>query len=162
MTVQQAISKAISLRRANAPERALETLQAIAGSAASDPDWNYQVAWTYDMMGQESAAVPFYEAALANGLKEDRAGAYLGLGSTYRCLGQYEKSLETFDRGLQEFPQARQLAVFRALTLYNLGRNAVAVEQLLLQLLDTTTSDDICKYEKALRFYADKLDQTWP
>lgn len=112
-------------------------------------------------MGKESEAVPFYEKAIANGLKEDRSGAMLGLGSTYRCLGDYEKSLKVFDQAIQEFPANRPLQTFRALTLYNLGRNEESVSQLLIQLLDTTQDPSIKSYEKALRFYSDRLNETW-
>ena len=102
-----------------------------------------------------------YEKAISNGLIEDRSGAILGLGSTYRCLGEYEKSLVTLDQGIQEFPENRVLKVFRALTLYNLGKSEESVNQLLIQLIDTTSDASIKSYDKALRFYSDKLNQTW-
>ncbi|WP_246321240.1 tetratricopeptide repeat protein [Paenibacillus germinis] len=38
-------------------------------------------------------AVPFYKKSLELGLSgEERQGAYLGLGSTYRTLGMYDHS----------------------------------------------------------------------
>lgn len=128
----------------------------------NNPDVHYQLAWTYDAQGKEPEAVPHYEAALANGLIEGREGAYLGLGSTYRCLGQYQKSAEVFDRAIKEFPDNRALKVFHALTLYNLGQPDKSVERLLTQLLETTSDPAIKSYSRALAFYADKLDQTWP
>lgn len=136
-------------------------LKALLQSHPDDPDVNYQIAWTYDSMGKESEAVPYYERAIANGLVEDRSGAILGLGSTYRCLGLYERSLEVLDHGIEEFPDDRAMKVFRALTLYNLGRSEESVGQLLIQLIDTTADHSIITYERALRFYSDKLNQTW-
>jgi len=128
----------------------------------ADAEASYQLARQYDSEGKESEAAPFYELALESGLKgENRRGAYLGLGSTYRALGEYVRSKEIFDRALKEFPDDRSLKVFRALTLYNLGQRDKCVEELLLQLLDTTANDQIKRYDRALRFYADKLDQTW-
>ena len=56
----------------------------------------------------------------------------LGLGSTYRCLGEYEKSVKIFDQAVQEFPDNRALKVFRTLTLYNLGKSEESVSQLLI------------------------------
>lgn len=54
---------------------------------------NYQCAWSYDLLGEERKAVPFYERAIELGLfGEDLEGAYLGLGSTYRTLGDYKKA----------------------------------------------------------------------
>ena len=155
------LAEAIELRKNNKPEEAKQILTALLQSNPNDPDINYQMAWTCDFMGKEFEAVPFYEKAIANGLKEDRSGAMLGLGSTYRCLGEYEKSLKVFDQALNEFPENRSLKVFRALTYYNLGKAEESVSQLLIQLLDTTKDDSIKLYERALRFYSDKLNETW-
>lgn len=159
--MRQKIEEAISLRKNGQQQGTLEALLPLLKTAPTDPDLNYQIAWTYDSMGKESEAISFYEAALKNGLKEDREGAFLGMGSTYRCLGEYEKSLQIFDQALAEFPEVRSFRVFRALTLYNLGRYEDSVGDLLVQLLDTTSDPDIKSYEKALRFYSDKLNETW-
>ncbi len=156
------IDEAVQLRKNNNPEKALALLLALYKTAPDDAEINYQIAWTHDCMGQERQAATFYEEALASGLKGDsRRGAFLGLGSTYRCLGVYEKSKDVFDRAVQEFPDDRVFKTFRALTLYNLGQKDKCVEDLLIQLLDTTTDAGIKAYDGALRFYADKLDQTW-
>jgi uncharacterized protein (DUF952 family) len=153
--------RAVILRKENRPEEALVLLTAILDSHPGDANLNYQIARTHDFMGKESQAVFNYEEALKQGITEDRQGVYLGLGSTYRCLGEYEKSLQAFDKGLEEFPDDRALKVFRALTLFNLGRSEESIEVLLIQLLETTVDEDIKAYEGALRFYSDKLYQTW-
>ncbi len=155
------LSRAIELRKSKKPEEAMRVLTELLALYPNDPDVSYQLAWTCDFMRKESEAVPHYERAIANGLVEDRVGAMLGLGSTYRCLGEYEKSLRMFDQGLKEFPEARALKVFRALTLYNLKRADEAVGELLIQLMDTSKDESILAYQGALRFYADKLDETW-
>ncbi len=136
-------------------------LKSLLQSDPNDPDVNYQMAWTCDFMGNESAAVPFYEKAIASGLKDGRDGAMLGLGSTYRCLGEYEKSVKVFDQALIEFPDHRAIKVFRALSLYNLGKAEESVSQLLIQLIDTTSDSSIKSYDRAFRFYSDKLNETW-
>jgi len=41
----------------------------------------------------ESDAITYYEKAISNGFSEDRSGAMLGLGSTYRCLDEYTMRL---------------------------------------------------------------------
>lgn len=156
------IDEAIQCRKNDEPERALEILKTFLQEAPEHPQANYQAAWTCDQMGKESLAAPYYEKAIENGLTgEERRGALLGLGSTYRCLGEYQKSLNTFDRAIKEFPEDRAFKVFRALTLYNLGESSEAVGELLVQLLETTKDEGILAYEGALRFYSDKLDQTW-
>ena len=159
--IKDKLAEAIALRKSNKPEEAELILTSLLQAYPDDPDVNYQMAWTCDFMGKESAAASFYEKALANGLKEDRHGAYLGLGSTYRCLGEYKKSLNVLDEALKEFPEHRDLKVFRALTLYNLGQAEASVSELLIQLLDTTQDQSIKSYERALRFYSDKLNETW-
>lgn len=161
VSVSEELGRAAELRRNNRPEDAKALLQSLLHDFPNDPDINYQMAWTHDFMGLESEAVVYYERALANGLVTDRAGAMLGLGSTYRCLGDYEKSLRVFDQAIGEFPDNRSFKVFRALTLFNLGRHEESVGSLLLQLLDTTSDASIKSYDRALRFYHDKLTQTW-
>lgn len=159
--MESKLKEAIELRKSGNPEVALELILELLKSAPNNPDYNYQAAWTCDSMGKESEAVPFYESALSNGLKEDRAGAYLGLGSTYRCLGNYQDSERVFAKAIEEFPDNKALKVFSALTKYNLKKYTDSVFDLLILLLDTTNDSGIKSYEKALRFYADKLDQTW-
>lgn len=94
-------------------------------------------------------------------MKNDREGAFLGLGSTYRSLGEYDKSNEVFTKAVSEFPNNNALKTFQALTLYNLKRPADSVGMLIEILLTTTSDKKILSYEKALRFYSDKLDETW-
>jgi len=156
------IDQIAQLRKSNQAEQALQMALDWYKSRPDDPEASYQVACTYDFLGSESEAVPFYERALENGIKgESRRGAFLGLGSTYRCLGEYERSKEVLDRAIEEFPDDRSLKIFSALTLYNLGQQDKCVEAILTQLLDTTSDALIKSYDRALRFYSDKLEQTW-
>ena len=137
--ILEKLEQAINLRKDGKAEEALLLLKELLSESPKDAAINYQTAWTCDNLGKEREAVPFYEAAIANGLAgDDRRGALLGLGSTYRCLGKYQKSLETFDRAIGEFPNDRALKTFRALTLFNLGKAAECVEELLVQLVDMT------------------------
>ncbi len=142
------------------PDRAdlLERL----GADPEDARLNYEVACAHDRDGLEHEAVPFYVKAIANGLDGDELrGAYLGLGSTYRAIGEYEAALRTFDRGLEAFPSGEELLVFRAMTLHNLGRSPEAVTALLQVLAEHTDSPWIERYRRAILFYSDRLDETW-
>lgn len=158
---QHEIENAIKLRECGKPEEALALLNKLLLDNPENPDLHYQIAWSYDLMGKESEAVNFYEKAISLGLVNDREGAMLGLGSTYRCLGQYEKSLEIFDRATIEFPNNKALRVFQALSFYNVKQFNKSVSELLLLLLDTTNDKEIKSYDRALRFYSDKLDEVW-
>lgn len=123
---------------------------------------NYQCAWSFDLLGEESKAVPFYENGIKLGLSSmELEGALLGLGSTYRTLGDYEKSKRTFLKGIELFPDNRAIQTFYSMTLYNLNEHSKAMELLLKCLIDTTTDDEILSYKKAVDFYSDKLDEIW-
>ena len=122
---------------------------------------NYLMASLCDQSDQERRAVPFYQRALAGVAdlpEEAAAGAYLGLGSTHRALGEYEESRRVL---LERFPEDRALSTFLALTLYNLGEHREAVSTLLKNLVETTGDPGIRLYGRALAFYADCLDETF-
>lgn len=120
---------------------------------------HFQLACLYDVQGLEQQAIPCYLAALARDLPPaQRREAWLGLGSTYRATGEYPASLRAFDDGLTEFPQANELMLFRAMTLYNPGENKRAVADLLLLLADTSSDPDIRGYQRAIRHYAADLN----
>ncbi|MCM3087612.1 tetratricopeptide repeat protein [Bhargavaea ginsengi] len=156
------IGKAVQLRKEGRLKESNALLVELAEKHPDDPEVRYQAAWSFDVIGEEASAVPHYETAIRTGLSgKDLERAYLGLGSTYRTLGDYEKSNEVFTRGREEFPENRAIQVFHAMVLYNLGRHTEAMELLLINLSDTTSDPAISEYGKAIRFYADNLDQTW-
>ncbi len=162
MTPEQSIQYAADLRSNGQATQAKEMLEQLIQLHPTQPDVLYQLAWTCDHLGMEREAVPYYEQALAHGLRgEDRPDALLGLGSTYRTLGRYEDSERLLQAAIAEYPERRELQVFYAMTLYNLGRSHEAVGLLLEQLAATSADAGITQYNKAMRFYADKLDQVW-
>lgn len=119
----------------------------------------YETACAHDRLGLEAEAIPYYVAAIEAGLDgRELRGAYLGLGSSYRALGHYEESLTTFADGLRRFPDAQELRVFRAMTLYNVGRFHDSVASLLDVIAGTSNDSEIRSYERAIRFYAKNLD----
>jgi tetratricopeptide (TPR) repeat protein len=161
-SITQQIEQAVRLREAKQYGEALQLLLSLYEADPRHPLVNYHYAWTCDALGRESEAVPFYRRAIENGLNgDDLKGALLGLGSTYRCLGQYEESAEVLRQGVRQFPESRQFEAFLALTLYNLGEYASAIELLIRNLAETSEDESIRRYRRALLFYADKLDETW-
>lgn len=148
------------LRKTGQYETAKEVVRQYVEAAPDDPFVLYQMAWCHDSLGEEHAAVPYYEQALALGLiGEDRLQAYIGLGSTYRVIGQFQEASDVLHRALLEFPDAHALHAFLAMTEYNLGQADQAVGRLLKTLATTSSDTSIQTFDRALRYYADHLDE---
>ena len=160
--MNEALQKAIELRNTEKFEEALAILETLHVQNPYDPLVNYHYAWTNDRMGRETAAVPYYVAAIENGLAgDDLRGALLGLGSTYRTIGQYENAIATLERGIEAFPTAPEFPVFLAMALYNRGESKEAVSMLLKTLIQVTDNQAILRLKKAIEFYAEDLDKVW-
>ncbi|GIO26599.1 tetratricopeptide repeat protein [Ornithinibacillus bavariensis] len=156
------LERAIFLRSQNRLVESNSLLLELVKAHPENAVVHYQCAWSFDVLGKESDAVPYYEKAIALGLSgEDLEGALLGLGSTYRTLGNYERSKLTFEKGITLFPNNHALRVFYAMTLYNLNQPKQAMEILLNCLVETTSDEKVKQYKRAIQFYADKLDQVW-
>ncbi|AWB45257.1 hypothetical protein DCC85_14160 [Paenibacillus sp. CAA11] len=160
--MKKEMTKAIELRINGNLKESNELLITMVKESPNDAYINYQCAWSFDVLGEEMKAVPFYENAINLGLDgKDLEGALLGLGSTYRTLGEYEKSKSTFSKGMELFPGNKAIQVFYSMTLYNLKEHNSAMKLLLNCLIDTTTDKEILSYKKAISFYSDKLDEIW-
>ncbi|MCP8968611.1 tetratricopeptide repeat protein [Ectobacillus ponti] len=160
--MEQELNRAIALRESGQKQEANERLVKLAQDYPDDALVCYQCAWSYDAMGEERKAVPYYERAIELGLAgRDLAGAYLGLGSSYRTLGEYEKAKRVLGEGMVAFPGHQAMKVFYAMALYNRKEAAAAMEVLLRCLLDATEDESILHYKRAIAFYSDKLDETW-
>ncbi|GKV70195.1 hypothetical protein NCCP2716_26930 [Sporosarcina sp. NCCP-2716] len=160
--MEQRLQEAIRLREAGDHQKANEQFMELIRDFPEDAVVNYQCAWSFDVLGEEAKAVPFYERAIELGLSsEDLQGAYLGLGSTYRTLGDYEKSKKTFERAMEVFPANQVLPIFYAMTLYNLQEHSKAMELLLKCVAETSADPDIVSYKGAIEFYSTQLDKVW-
>lgn len=154
--------QARKLRAEGSFEKTMAFLRQRLAEQPDNPVVHYQIAWTHDALGKEADAAPAYEKALSLGLSgEDLEGAYLGLGSTYRCLGDYENSDRVFRRARELFPENGALRAFHALTLYNQKKHSSALELLLKELVRSSKDEHIQAYGKALLFYSEKLDETF-
>lgn len=150
------------LRQAGKTEQARNEWISLAAQHPQQAKVHYETACIHDSMGLESQAVAYYLAAIDLGLTgEDLRGAYLGLGSTYRTLGQFEASKQIFERAMQVFPDAQEVRVFLAMTLYNLADHHAAMSVLLEVIADTSADSEIQSYQRAIRLYAQDLDRRW-
>jgi tetratricopeptide (TPR) repeat protein len=165
-TLQERLASAITLRDSENHKEARQLLLELHAEFPEDPQVNYgsvlPCAWIHELLGLEREAIPFYEKAIQTGLADDDLkSALLGLGSTYRCIGEYQKSIETFQHALTLFPNSHEFNVFLGMAYYNTGEHSKAMELLLHSLADTSDDTGILRYRRAIRFYSDKLDQTW-
>ena len=157
--MQELLEKAIGLRSQGKHSECLAILQELLTHSPDNANLNYQMAWVHDNLGLEAEAVAYYERALRNGLSGDeRKGAMLGLGSTYRCLERHAESVALLQTACSEYPDDRSLRVFLALSLFDHGRQSKALSLLLEELLATSADESIQKYRKALTYYADELN----
>ncbi|MEZ7171173.1 tetratricopeptide repeat protein [Sporosarcina sp. OR05] len=91
------VKRALQYRDEGKLQESNELLLKLVVNDPNNAELNYQCAWSFDVLGKEAEAVPFYEKALEIGLNDsDTLGATIGLGSTYRTLGQYKKSKLVF------------------------------------------------------------------
>lgn len=156
------LNKALDLRKNGNFKESNEVLSKLVSEFPEDALYNYQYAWSFDILGEEEKAVPYYENAIKIGLpSKDMEGAILGLGSTYRALGEYENSKDVFLKGMELFPDNHAIQVFYSMTLYNLKEHSKAMELILKCLINTTNDTELLSYKRAINFYSDKLDETW-
>jgi tetratricopeptide (TPR) repeat protein len=156
------LNKAIDLRKNGKLKESNELIGELVRDFPEDAIYNYQYAWSFDILGEEEKAVPYYENAIKIGLPSKvMEGAILGLGSTYRALGEYENSKDVFLKGMELFPDNHAIQVFFSMTLYNLKEHSKAMELILKCLINTTNDTELLSYKRAINFYSDKLDETW-
>ncbi len=146
-----ALAEALQLRemgQAKQDQAMLEQARAIllelVAAYPDDAEITFHTTVVHDNLGLERASIPYYVQALALGLSSpDLERALLGLGSTYRGLGDYQHAEETLRRGVREFPHNRAIQVFLAMTLYNKQSYKEAMELLLTNLLETTSDENL-------------------
>ena len=131
------IDEAIRLRKAEKFDEAKAYLESLLEKNSNNPDIEYQIGWTYDASDQCKYAIPHYQKALELGLKNDRVGRFVALGSSLRAIGDYDASKKILELGLKEFPEYRPLKVFLAMTLYNLKEYKKAITSLLVEMAET-------------------------
>lgn len=156
------LAEAISLRAKGEAAHARDLLLVLHRDHPEDAAVNLQCAWVHDNLGLEREALPFYEKAIDLGLDDDDLrNALLGLGSTYRAVGEYDKAVSTLTKGVERFPGDRSMKVFQAMALYNTGQGKKACEILLTVLSETTNDGDLASYRPAIETYAGDLDRVW-
>ncbi|WP_134683998.1 tetratricopeptide repeat protein [Brevibacillus migulae] len=132
----------------------------LAAASPDDAEILFQTGVAHDNSGLGAEAVPYYIRALELGLSgPNLERCLLGLGSTYRYLGNYEQAEEILRRGVKEFPHNRAIQVLHAMALYNTERYKEAMEIVLTNLLETTNDEKLQYFKRGLMYYATHLDE---
>lgn len=152
-----------ALRARGKLEEARVAAVALAAQHADDAELQHFTACVHDALGLEAQALPYYRACLSNPALSDasRTEAYVGLGSSLRCLGRYAEARDVLIEGLEHAPAHAAMRTFLAMTHHNLGDHKAAVEDLLALLAQTSNEESIRDYAKAIAFYAEDVDRRW-
>ena len=78
------------------------------------------------------------------------------LGSTYRCIGEYDKAITVLETGLQQFPDNDVMKVFLSLAKYNVNDHESAMKLLLETVVKV---EEVKEFERAISFYKDHLNE---
>lgn len=160
--IEETITRAKELRREDELEASQELLLNLLAEYPNDPLVLYEVGGSYDVMGEEKEAIPYYQKAIKAGLDgEDLQECLVCLGSSHRNVGNFTEAVETLEKVVNQFPDDNSGTVFLALAYYSDGREDEAVRLLLALLLETTNDQNILDYADPLDYYKDNLDEVW-
>lgn len=116
----------------------------------------FEYAGAYDYAGYEKNAISLYQTALRLGLEESyRKRALVQLGSSLRNLGKHDEAIDLLRDACKEFPDYAPLKIFYALALFSMGDKTAAFTT----LLKATVLEDVDGYQRALRYYADEINE---
>jgi tetratricopeptide (TPR) repeat protein len=160
-TLLATIEEARSLRHEDDLEASQAQLLALMEEYPDHPLVLFEVGGSYDVMGEEEMAIPYYRRAIAAGLEgSDLQECLICLGSTLRVTGEYDEAVSILEQATEEFPDRNSGRVFLALAYFSNGDAERAVSTLLSLLLETTSDEDILGYADALDYYKDNLGET--
>jgi len=139
-----------------APVDFLAQMQGLINELPSEhPVGMFELAGTFDSLGQEAQAEPLYRRALAEGLPGDRRRrAVIQLASTIRNLGRPEESADLLAHEWKAVNDDLDDAVvaFLSLALVDLGREREAAALALAAL-----ARHLPRYNKSLGYYAKEI-----
>jgi tetratricopeptide (TPR) repeat protein len=144
------------LEKDGSEAQAIAYFQQLVAQYPDDAAVQYETGGAYDFAGQEAAAIPHYERAIALGLGgEDAPRVRLQLGSSLRNVGRHDEAAALLDEACQQYPDYLPLKAFYALALYSAGQSEKAVPLLLGALLLQPEALD--GYGRALSYYVDEI-----
>ncbi|MCG9782262.1 tetratricopeptide repeat protein [Vibrio brasiliensis] len=160
--MQAVIQQAIELRKQGNYQASRDLLNTLLADQQFAAKAHLHIAWSFDNEGKEQQAIDHYLSSLSGPISPtERFDALFGLASTYRSLGEYQQALSYFEQTINEYPDSLEVQPFYAMCLYNISRHKEATSLLLELLVNTTNSEEIKQYQRAISLYAEDLDRTW-
>jgi len=156
------LEEARKLRDEDELEASQEILLELLDEYPDDATVLYEVGGSYDVLGEEREAIPYYEQAIEAGLEgEDLQECLVCLGSSRRVIGEFEESVAALKTAVSQFPDNKSGHVFLALAYYSNDQKEDAMRTLMEVLLETTENKDIQAYADVFEFYKDHLEEVW-
>lgn len=146
----------VGARHGGRIDHVLPALRALDTRHAHVAEIAFQLAYTLELAGRHTEAVPHYERAVALGLTPaEHLNALVGLGNVLRLAGEPARAADLLARAELQFPEARELPAYRALALRDAGRPAEAVQALMELALEVGGDDlGLSAHQRALRHHA--------
>lgn len=162
MNKPETIARAKELRSEDELEESQELLFELLEAYPDDPDVLFEVGGSFDVMGLEPEAMPYYRQAIESGLEgEALTECMICLGSSQRLVGDYADAVDTLERAVEEFPDSEGAKAFLALAYYSNNQYEESVRLLIDLLVRTTDDDELRAYGDTLDYYKDNLDELW-
>lgn len=162
MNKEESIKKAKQLRRDDNLEESQDLLLELLAANPDDPEVLFEVGGSFDVMGYEPEAIPYYRRSIEQGLEGDALyECMICLGSSQRLVGDFEDAVETLEEASQRYPESTGAEAFLALAYYSNEQYEESVKLLLELLLRTSSDSELREYADVLDYYKDNLDELW-
>ncbi|MBK8129000.1 MAG: tetratricopeptide repeat protein [bacterium] len=103
------IARARELRDQDQLEESQAILLALMDDFPEDPLVLYEVGGSYDVLGEEREAIPYYEDAIEEGLSgDDLQECLICLGSCRRVIGEFDGAVKALETAVSQFPRQQK------------------------------------------------------
>ena len=162
MNKEDTIERAKELRRDDKLEESQDLLFELLEAFPDDPEVLFEAGGSFDVMGLEPEAIPYYRRAIEQGLDgEVLYECMVCLGSSQRLVGDFDDAVDTLEKASEQFLDNDGAQAFLALAYYSNDQVEEAVSLLLDLLIRTSSSAQLREYAGALEYYKDNLDEIW-
>lgn len=162
LELTEGLKEAKKLRQEDELESSQELLLSLLESYPDDPTVLFEVGGSYDVMGYEEEAIPYYNQAIEAGLDgPDLLECLICIGLCQQALGEVEEAVSVLESAHEQFPDDSAIKAFLSLAYYSDERYSEAFELLLGLLLATVDDEQIQTYYDTLDYYRENLDEIW-